>query len=104
IFWAAARVAIEHGAAAIFSPGWMQPIEAALRPFDDFAPWPYPPTFLLVILPFGLVPFAFALVVFATLQIACYAAVVARVVRPLDAQLRVAIAAFPGLLGAALTM
>ncbi|AQQ36620.1 glycosyltransferase family 87 protein [Burkholderia cenocepacia] len=104
IFWAAARVAIEHGAAAIFSPGWMQPIEAALRPFDDFAPWPYPPTFLLVILPFGLVPFVFALVVFATLQLACYAAVVARVVRPLDTQLRVAIAAFPGLLGAALTM
>ncbi|VWC58026.1 PF09594 family protein [Burkholderia aenigmatica] len=104
VFWTAARVAIEHGAAAIFSPRVMQPIEAALRPLADFTPWPYPPTFLLVIIPFGLVPFVAALVMFGVLQIACYTAVLARLVRPLDGQLRIAIAAFPGLIGAALPM
>lgn len=104
IFWAAARVALEHGAAAVFSPQWMQPIEAALRPVDGFAPWPYPPTFLLVVLPFGLISFVPSLVLFGMLQISCYAAVIARLTRPLDMQLRMAIAAFPGLIGAALTM
>ncbi|WGY69949.1 DUF2029 domain-containing protein [Burkholderia cepacia] len=104
VFWTAARVAIEHGAAAIFSPRLMQPIEAALRPLADFTPWPYPPTFLLVVIPFGLIPFAAALEMFGVLQIACYAAVMARLVRPLDGQSRIAIASFPGLIGAALTM
>ncbi|KUZ17318.1 hypothetical protein WI69_16430 [Burkholderia diffusa] len=104
IFWATARVALEHGPTAIFSPQWIQPIEAALRPFDDFAPWPYPPTFLLVVVPFGLMPFANAVVLFGLLTIAFYAAVVARLTRSLDGQWRLAIAAFPGLIGAALTM
>ncbi|MGU7812925.1 glycosyltransferase family 87 protein [Burkholderia sp. AW49-1] len=104
IFWATARVALEHGPTAIFSPQWIQPIEAALRPFDDFAPWPYPPTFLLVVVPFGLMPFTSAVVLFGVLAIACYAAVVARLTRALDGQRRLAVAAFPGLIGAALTM
>lgn len=86
IFWATARVALEHGPTAIFSPQWIQPIEAALRPFDNFAPWPYPPTFLLVVIPFGLLAFVPALVLFGVLAIACYAAVVARLTRPLDGQ------------------
>lgn len=104
IFWATARVALEHGPTAIFSPQWIQPIEAALRPFDDFAPWPYPPTFLLVVVPFGLMSFPHALVLFGVLAIACYAAVIARLTRPLDGRWRMAVAAFPGLIGAALTM
>lgn len=104
IFWATARVALEHGPTAIFSPQWIQPIEAALRPFDDFAPWPYPPTFLLVVVPFGLLPFASAVVLFGVLAITCYAAVVVRLTRSLDGQWRLAVAAFPGLIGAALTM
>ncbi|WP_257146352.1 glycosyltransferase family 87 protein [Burkholderia sp. JKS000303] len=104
VFWAAARVALEHGPTAIFSPQWIQPIEAALRPSGEFAPWPYPPTFLLVVIPFGLVSFARAIVAFGVLSIACYAAVVVRLARPLDAQRQLAIAAFPGLIGAVLTM
>ncbi len=104
IFWATARVALEHGPTAIFSPQWIQPIEAALRPFDDFAPWPYPPTFLLVVVPFGLLPFASAVVLFGLLSIGCYALVVARLTRSLDSQWRLAVAAFPGLIGAVLTM
>ncbi|RQS23521.1 glycosyltransferase family 87 protein [Burkholderia sp. Bp8998] len=104
IFWATARVALEHGPTAIFSPQWIQPIEAALRPFDDFAPWPYPPTFLLVVIPFGSMPFASAVALFGVLTIGCYAAVVARLTRSLDGQWRLAVAAFPGLIGAALTM
>ncbi|WP_175674174.1 glycosyltransferase family 87 protein [Burkholderia ambifaria] len=104
IFWATARVALEHGPTAIFSPQWIQPIEAALRPFDNFAPWPYPPTFLLVVIPFGLLPFMPALVLFGVLAIVCYAAVVARLTRPLDGQWRMVVAAFPGFIGAALSM
>ncbi|WP_260426604.1 glycosyltransferase family 87 protein [Burkholderia sp. Bp9142] len=104
IFWATARVALEHGPTAIFSPQWIQPIEAALRPFDDFAPWPYPPTFLLVVIPFGLMSFPHALVLFGVVAIVGYAAVVARLTRPLDGQWRMAVAAFPGLIGAALAM
>ncbi|WP_175837118.1 glycosyltransferase family 87 protein [Burkholderia anthina] len=104
IFWAAARVAIEHDAVAVFSPQWMQPIEASLRPIDAFLPWPYPPTFLLVAIPFGLMPFVPALILFATLQIGCYAMVIARLVRSFDGQVRIAIAAFPGMICAAFTM
>jgi len=104
IFWATARVALEHGPTAIFSPHWIQPIEAALRPFDDFAPWPYPPTFLLVVIPFGWMSFTSAVMLFGVLSVGCYAAVVARLTRPLDGQWRMAVAAFPGLIGAALAM
>lgn len=104
VFWAAARVALEHRAPAVFSAEWIQPIEATLRPFADFSPWPYPPTFLIVVIAFGLLPFTRALVLFGTLELACYAIVLAKLTRPLNGPLRVALAAFPGLIGAALTM
>ncbi|MBR7959953.1 DUF2029 domain-containing protein [Burkholderia vietnamiensis] len=104
VFWAAARVALEHGATAIFSPQWMQPIEAALRPVRDFSPWPYPPTFLLVVAPFGLMSFGSAIVLFGVLATACYAAVVARLTRSLAGHWRIAAAAFPGLIGATVQM
>ncbi|WP_245001880.1 hypothetical protein [Cupriavidus pinatubonensis] len=46
VFWSAARVAMEHGAAAVFSPQWMLPVEAALG-LDTYAAWPTLPHFCL---------------------------------------------------------
>jgi len=97
IFWAAARVTQEHGAAAIFSARWMQPIEASVRTSTSYAPLPYPPTFLLAILPFGLLPFSAAFALFEVIGIAAYSAAIAVLSRNIDRSTVIVIAAFPGI-------
>ena len=96
VFWSAARVTIQHGAAAVFSVSWMQPIEEALWHCRNFAPWPYPPTFLLLVLPFGLLPFPAALALFSVIGLGAYRVVFRRIVRNMDAALIPTLAAFPG--------
>lgn len=83
IFWSAARVAMEHGAASVFSPQWMVPTELALG-LDDYSLWPYPPTFLLAVLPLGRLPFGVALILYSVLGVLVYCAVLARFCRRLD--------------------
>lgn len=72
IFWAAARVELEHGASAVFSSHWMQPLEAMVRPLPIYAPCPYPPTFLLAIRPLGLLNYPSAVILFTVLGISLY--------------------------------
>ncbi|MGA9917980.1 MAG: glycosyltransferase family 87 protein [Paraburkholderia sp.] len=96
VFWSAARVALEHGAASVFSASWMQPIEATVRSAAGFSPWPYPPTFLLAVLPFGLLPFGWAFALFTMLGVVAYGAVIARLSRGIERSTVVAMAAFPG--------
>jgi len=96
IFWSAARVAIEHGAASVFSPQWMQPIEAALWHQVHYAPWPYPPTFLLAVLPLGFLPFGYALILYSSLGLIAYGTMFARIARNIDRTLLPLLAAFPG--------
>lgn len=103
IFWSAARVALEHGATAVFSPHWMRPIESALWPHDSFAPWPYPPTFLLVVIPLGLLSFGGSLIAFLAIGVAAYAATVARIARQVSRSAFMVMIAFPGVAVAIIT-
>lgn len=97
VFWSAARVAFEHGGAAVFSPDLMHTVEMSVRSHDDYSPWPYPPTFLLVIFPLGFLPFNLALTAFFTFSAAAYVAFIRRIAEPFDAIAFLPIVAFPGL-------
>ena len=62
-FWAPATLAAEGRAAAIYDPvllHWLQ--ESITGVSHDYQNWPYPPIYLLVILPLGLVPYWWAFV------------------------------------------
>ncbi|WP_244108554.1 glycosyltransferase family 87 protein [Burkholderia anthina] len=96
IFWAAARVAIEHGASAVFSAAWMVPVEAQVRPVIGYAPFPYPPTFLLAVLPFGTLKFAHAVALFTALGVGVYGATIAHLCRDIGTPRLWVAAAFPG--------
>ena len=96
VFWSAARVAVEHHAAAVFSAQWMQPMEESLRHQIGYSPWPYPPTFLLAVLLFGLLPFGAALILYFALGLSVYGVMLARISRGLDRAWLVWLAAFPG--------
>ena len=96
VFWSAARVALEHGAASVFSPEWMQPLEAAIRPEFQYTPFPYPPTFLFAIAFFGAIPFGAALIAFLSCGLAAYGAMITRLVSRLDSAIYLAVVAFPG--------
>lgn len=96
VFWSAARVALEHNAAAVFSSQWMQPMEESLRHQTGYSPWPYPPTFLLAVVLFGLLPFGSALVLYFALGLSAYGAMLARVSRSIDRAWLPWLAAFPG--------
>lgn len=95
IFWSAAKVAVAHGAASVFSPQWMQPMELALG-LDTYSAWPYPPTFLLAVLPFGQLPFGMALSIYSMLGLLAYGAVLARLCRGIDRAYLPLLLAFPG--------
>lgn len=95
IFWSAARVATEHGAASVFSPQWMLPMETALG-LDHYSAWPYPPTFLLAVLPLGWLPFGVALILYSMLGLVAYGAVLAHFCRKASRSCLVMLAAFPG--------
>jgi len=97
VFWSAARVALEHNAAAVFSAQWMQPMEESLRHQIGYSPWPYPPTFLLAVVLFGLLPFGSALVLYFALGLSAYGAMLARISRSLDRAWLPWLAAFPGM-------
>ncbi|SDR55045.1 Protein of unknown function [Paraburkholderia tuberum] len=84
IFWAAARVELAHGAAAVFSPRWMQPLEAMVRSSSHYDSCPYPPTFLLAIRPLGYLSYPCALVLFLALGIGVYCTIALRIGRRLE--------------------
>jgi hypothetical protein len=95
VYWAAARVAMEHGAAAIYSAQFMAPVELAVRPYTGYTPWPYPPTFLLFVVPFGLLPFGLALSLFLAVTLALYAWSIHSIARPLGIRSWLYALAFP---------
>ncbi|MGE0828460.1 MAG: glycosyltransferase family 87 protein [Hyphomonadaceae bacterium] len=80
-FWSGARVALEGAPASAYD---IQSILAAHRQavpsLDTFYLWHYPPTYMLAVLPLGLMPYLAALVIFLGLTIAAWRLVVLRVV------------------------
>lgn len=97
VFWSAARVTMAHGAAAVFSVQWMQPIEVSVWHAFNYSPWPYPPTFLLVVFLFGLLPFGVALVLYSVLGLGIYCGMLVRLGRGVDRALWPLLAGFPGI-------
>lgn len=97
VFWSAARGALERNAASVFSAQWVGPIEAAVRHQDGYSPWPYPPTFLLVVVLLGLLPFTGALLLYLGCGLCAYAVMLARIRRKIDRALLPLLAAFPGI-------
>lgn len=96
VFWSAARVALQHGAPMVFSRELMAAMEANVTNLGGVGMWPYPPTFLLAVIPLGLLPFAAAYVLFATAGVTCYALAVRYLARGVDRTQLVYLAAFPG--------
>jgi Glycosyltransferase family 87 len=96
VFWSAARVALEHSAAMVFDPELMRAIEASVTNWVDVAPWPYPPTFLLVVIPLGLLSFVSAFVLFSAVGLAIYVAALAGIGKRLNRVHFLFAASFPG--------
>lgn len=96
VFWSAARVALEHGASAVFSPDLMYAMESSVANVDGVALWAYPPTFLLAVIPLGMLSFTAAYAVFACTGAACYALMLKHLVHGIDRERLVFLAAFPG--------
>jgi len=57
-FWAAARLTVEGRAAAAYDVAAHRIVEMSAAPFFGQLPFPYPPPFLLVVAPLGLLEFA----------------------------------------------
>jgi hypothetical protein len=68
-FWSAARLAVLHGGAAAYDDATriaLQRASGAMEPADHYAYW-YPPPFLLLTLPLGLLPYTAAAILFLAL-------------------------------------
>jgi glycosyl transferase family 87 len=77
-FWSAARLALEGRPEAAFDGAAITAVQHAAVPFlpNIWLPWHYPPTFLLVVVPLGLLPYPAALAAFALSTAVLWAALV----------------------------
>src|SRR6266851_123961 len=77
-FWSAARLALAGRPEAAFDGATIAAIQHAAVPFlpNIWVPWPYPPTFLQVVAPLGLLPYPAALATFVLGTAALWAALV----------------------------
>ena len=83
LWWAAGMQALHGNSAALYDPGELAKIQAALfGPGDDFYPnWPYPPTILLVLAPLALLPYRYAFITWDVATLLGCVAIVYLVVR-----------------------
>ena len=100
VYWSAAKVALTHGPAAVFNQDLMMTVERTVRSGKLFAgtsgPWLYPPTFLLFLLPLGMVSLNVALAVFSFAGATAYLRSMWAIVRRTEGQALIPAAAFPG--------
>ena len=59
-FWAAGQMALEGRAEAVYDIAAHRSAEATAAPVGGLVPFPYPPPFLLMVMPFGLMPYGVA--------------------------------------------
>lgn len=72
-FWSAGRAAVEGDAARVYDPDFIAALNREAVPEARYvAPWRSPPQFLLLIAPFGLLPYAAAAITFLLLSAALY--------------------------------
>ncbi|WP_296225392.1 glycosyltransferase family 87 protein [Ralstonia sp. UBA689] len=95
VFWSASSVALLHGAPAAYDWELLRAAEAAGLSTSTFGPFPYPPTFLLLIYPLGKLPFGAAALVLSAGGVALYLTVLRSMLR-LQAGWFLPTLAFPG--------
>ena len=72
-FWAASRLALSHHAVAAYDLGSLMQVEhLAMHGVNASNPWYYPPTFFLLVLPLGLMPYLLSYGVFAAASAAAF--------------------------------
>lgn len=96
VFWSASGLALTHGATAAYDWELLRTAEAAILPPDIFGPFSYPPTFLLLIYPIGMLTFGAATVVFSGCGIALYLLVLRSVLASSRLPWVIPAVAFPG--------
>ena len=79
-FWGAAQLALAGDPAAAYDQAKLHAVQSAVVTFvnGDGMPFPYPPAFLLLVAPFGLLPFAVSLALWSAATFAVYFIVVRR--------------------------
>ena len=73
-FWGAAQFALASDPAAAYDQARLHELQSAVVTFvnGDGMPFPYPPAFLLLVTPFGLLPFAVSLAMWSAATFAVY--------------------------------
>ena len=78
-FWGAARLAIAGNPAAAYDNAALHAVQLTASPLAQGGlPFPYPPAFLLFVIPFGLLPFTAGMVAWACATFSLYFAAVKR--------------------------
>ena len=79
-FWGAAQLALAGDPAAAYSQSKLHTVQTAAVTFvnGDGMPFPYPPIFLLLVTPFGLLPFAISLALWSAATFAVYLVLIRR--------------------------
>ncbi|HEX8256373.1 MAG TPA: glycosyltransferase family 87 protein [Allosphingosinicella sp.] len=77
-YWAAAVLALGGDAAAAYDVAAHKAVELTEVPLNGSMPFPYPPAFLLLLLPFGLLPFSLSAAVWTGTTCAAYLAAARR--------------------------
>jgi hypothetical protein len=95
-FWGASRLALEGNAPSAYElQTLLQAEQAAVPALKHVFGWYYPPTFFLVILPLGLMPYLVAYLAFTATTLTAYASLLFRILP--DKRAIVCLLAFPGL-------
>jgi hypothetical protein len=79
-FWAAAKLALIGNPAAAFDLDAHKAMEMTAVAVEGLIPFPYPPPYLLVIVPFGLLPYAVAHALWVSVTLSAYLAAAQRLV------------------------
>lgn len=78
-FWSAARLALDGDPAAAYDIARIHAVQGALAPHPIHPmPWHYPPSFLMLVLPLGLLPYPLALLAWLVLPMAALMGLVGR--------------------------
>jgi hypothetical protein len=77
-YWAAAKLVLSNHVPSVYNVAAHHAVEMLVAPIGGFLPFPYPPPYLFVVAPFGIPSFPVAFILWVTISITIYAAVVGR--------------------------
>ena len=79
LFWAASYLSLQGNPAEVYDFSHLQAIEQQLFGPEVGLPWPYPPTFLLMVLPLSLLPYLASLAIWLAATLAVFLIVLWRI-------------------------